>query len=88
VPDTSTAEQLADLDARIADTELRIFQHQKHVENLLARGADTADAKSDLVAMQERLAYLEASRVYLMERQGDKDGGDMIKAEKTPPADC
>jgi uncharacterized coiled-coil protein SlyX len=81
----STAEQLAALEARIADTELRIFQQQKHIENLLARGSETADARSGLAAMLERLAYLEASRAYLAQRQGD-DTGEIACAAKSLPA--
>jgi hypothetical protein len=63
------AEQIADLDARIADTETRIVQQQKHVENLLARGADTANAQSELAVLRERLTHLQSSRAYLEMRQ-------------------
>lgn len=65
MPNGNTADELADLDARIADTEMRMFQHQKRIENLLARGVDTAEAKSALAVLQETLANLRASRADL-----------------------
>jgi len=67
----SIARQIADVDARIADTELRIFQNQKRVENRLAKGADVTELRSEIAVLTETLTNLEACKVRLQEqRQG------------------
>lgn len=70
----SIARQIADVDAQIADTELRIFQNQKRVENRVAKGADVAELRSAIAALTEVLTCLEACKARLHEqRQGCGD---------------
>jgi hypothetical protein len=56
------AQQIADLDKQIADVEARIFQHQKRVENLLARGAGADELKSQIATLVKKLADLETHK--------------------------
>jgi hypothetical protein len=67
----SIARQIADVDAQIADTELRILQSQKRVENRVAKGADVTELKSAIAALTKVLTYLEACKARLhQQRQG------------------
>lgn len=68
MPDISVADQIAELSARISETELRIVQQQKRIENLLARGADVADAENALAVLQKTLTDLEAREARLRKR--------------------
>jgi len=65
VPETDIAHRLAEIDAQIADLELRIVQQQKRVENLLAKGLDATGLRSAIAVMTETLAHLEANRAEL-----------------------
>ena len=68
--DSDIARQIAAVSAQIADTELRIFQNQKRVENLLAKGADVAELKSAIAVLTETLIYLESYKAQLHEQGG------------------
>jgi hypothetical protein len=59
---TDIAQRLAEVEAQIADTDLRIVAQQKRVENMLARGLDVAQMRATIAVMQDTLAYLEAYR--------------------------
>jgi hypothetical protein len=65
VPTTDIAQRLAEVDAQIADSEIRIVEQQKRVENMLARGLDVAQMRAMIAVMTDTLAYLEAYRVEL-----------------------
>jgi len=65
VPTTTIVQRLADVDAQIADIELRIIQQQKRVENLRAKGVDVTGMQSMVAVMSETLAYLEANKAEL-----------------------
>ena len=70
----SIARLVGDVNAQIADTELRILQSQKRVENRLAKGADVTELRSAIAVLTETLTYLEACKVRLQEqRQGCGD---------------
>lgn len=62
------ARQIADVDAQIAETEVLICQHQKRVENLLAKGADVTELKSAIAVLTETLTRLETRKALLHER--------------------
>ena len=68
--DADIARQIASVSTQIADTELRIFQHQKRVANLLAKGADVTELKSAIAVLTETLSYLESYRAQLHEQAG------------------
>ena len=68
--DADIARQVADVSARIADTELRIFLFQKRVANLLAKGADATELEAVVAMLNETLAYLEAYKAQLHEPSG------------------
>jgi hypothetical protein len=70
VHDSDIARQITHVSAQIADTELRIFQHQKRVANLLARGADVTQLKSAIAVLTETLGYLESYKAQLLEQAG------------------
>jgi predicted nucleic acid-binding Zn-ribbon protein len=64
------ARQIADIDAQIADAEARIFQHQKRVENTLARGGDASELRTTIAALTKALADLEAQKGELVTKMG------------------
>jgi hypothetical protein len=70
VPSPDFVRQIADIDAQIADTEARIFQHQKRVENALARGGDPSELQSAIAALTEALAGLEGQKAELLKSAG------------------
>jgi hypothetical protein len=59
---TDIAQRLAEVEAQIADTEIRVVEQQKRVENMLARGLDAPQLRSTIAVMKDTLAYLEAYR--------------------------
>ena len=68
MPSTDIARRIAELDEQIADTESRIFQHQKRVENLEARGADASDLRDVIKTLGETLADLRTHRQKLAQQ--------------------
>lgn len=64
------ARRIADVDAQIADTEARIVQHQKRVENILARGGDPSGQHATIAKLAEALADLERQKSELVEKAG------------------
>jgi hypothetical protein len=62
------ARQITDIDAQIADTEARIFQHQKRVENIVARGGDASELSVTIAALNKARAELEAQKAKLLKR--------------------
>ena len=68
--DADIDRQIASVSTQIADTELRIFQHQKRVANLQARGADVSELKSAIAVLTETLIYLESYKAQLHEQSG------------------
>ena len=68
--DADIARQIASVSTQIADTELRIFQHQKRIANLQARGADVTELKSAIAVLTETLIYLESYKAQLHEQSG------------------
>jgi hypothetical protein len=62
VPSPDLARQIADVDVQIAEIEARIFQHQKRVENLLAKGGDAAESRATIASLATALAGLEAQK--------------------------
>lgn len=68
------AQQIADVDAQIAETELLICQNQKRVENLLAKGADVTELKSAIAVLTETLTCLETRKAGLHEQRQGGDG--------------
>jgi hypothetical protein len=68
LPSPDLARQIAEIDAQIADAEARIFQHQKRVENMLARGGDACELSTTIAALTKRLADLEAQKGELFEK--------------------
>jgi uncharacterized small protein (DUF1192 family) len=61
------AGQIADVDAQIEDTKLRILQDQKRIENRLAKGADVTELRSAIALLTETLTRLEARKALLRE---------------------
>lgn len=61
------ARQIADVDAQIEDTKLRILQDQKRIENRLAKGADVTELRSAIALLTETLTRLEACKALLRE---------------------
>jgi TolA-binding protein len=70
VPTTNIARQISDVNAQIADTEIRIIQQQKRVENLRAKGADVTEMQSAVDALAEMLADLETHKAELEQQLG------------------
>lgn len=68
--DADIARQMASVSTQIADTELRIFQHQKRIANLQARGADVTELKSAIAVLTETLIYLKSYKAQLHEQSG------------------
>jgi hypothetical protein len=68
LPSTDLARQIADVDVQIADAEARIFQHQKRVENTVARGGDASELRTTIAGLTETLADLKAQKGKLFEK--------------------
>lgn len=65
---SDVAQQIADLNTQIAETELQILQIQKRVENMLAKGADPADLKAEIATLTETLAQMESQKAWLEQK--------------------
>lgn len=70
MPTTNIARQISDVNTQIADTEIRIIQQQKRVENLRAKGADVTEMQSAVDALAEMLADLETHKAELEQQLG------------------
>ena len=69
MPSTDSARQIATTDKQIADTEARIIQLQKRVENLLAKGADADDERTEIAELTQTLKTLEARKTQFEQQQ-------------------
>lgn len=68
-PNPCVALQIADVSAQIEVTKLQLMQHQKRVENRLAKGADVTELRSAIAVLTETLSHLEACKALLREQQ-------------------